>query len=238
MKIFSMIALFGLLFVSGCSDPAVVGLQTSSGKQTIQDSLVVDSEKSADGEMVKKEGANLETATFGGGCFWCTEAVFLQLEGVESVLPGYMGGHVVNPTYEEVCGKKSGHAEVIQIKFDPGKISFDELLYVFFKTHDPTTLNRQGNDDGPQYRSAVFYHNDKQKESAETIKNKLDAEKVFNDTIVTEITEASIMYSAEDYHINFFNKNPNNRYCRVMIPGKLAKMKKLFGDKLKSQFRN
>jgi len=234
MKILSLITLFGLLIASGCSDSAVLGPQ-----KQVQDKQILDAQKTTDqaGSKENKE-MKLETATFGGGCFWCTEAVFLQLEGVDSVLPGYMGGHVVNPTYEQVCSKTSGHAEVIEIKFDPAKISFDELLYVFFKTHDPTTLDRQGNDVGPQYRSAVFYHNEQQETSAESIIQKLNDEQVFSDPIVTEVTAAATMYVAEDYHVNYFNKNPNNGYCRAMIPAKFEKMKKLFGDKLKSQFRN
>lgn len=233
MKILSMIVLFGLLIVTGCSDSAALGLQTQSTNKQAADETKTTEEAAAKEDKEMK----LEMATFAGGCFWCTEAVFLQLEGVDSVLPGYMGGHVVNPTYEQVCGAKTGHAEVIQIKYDPEKISFDELLYVFFKTHDPTTLNRQGNDKGPQYRSAVFYHNDQQKKSAESIKKKMDDQKVFNSPIVTEITEASTMYVAENYHVDYFNNNPNNGYCQAVIPKKLEKLKKLFGDKLKSQFK-
>jgi peptide-methionine (S)-S-oxide reductase len=230
MKIFSLIALFGLLAAVGCSDSAALGLQTKSdlvnSPQT--EKSVESSKKDKDSEM------NLETATFAGGCFWCTEAVFLQLDGVESVMPGYMGGHVENPTYEQVCGKKTGHAEVIQIKYDPEKVSFEDLLFVFFKTHDPTTLNRQGNDVGPQYRSAVFYHDDKQKASAEEIKKKIDESKYFPSPIVTEITKAATMYDAEDYHVNYFANNPGNGYCQAVIPSKLKKLKEIFGDKLKS----
>ncbi len=235
MKIFSTIAVLGLLISLGCSDSTALGLQTKQDQAKDAKTNAQQSTEQATGKEGKEMA--LKTATFAGGCFWCTEAVFLQLEGVENVLPGYMGGHVINPTYEQVCGKKTGHAEVIQIQFDPEKISFDELLYVFFKTHDPTTLNRQGADHGPQYRSAVFYHDDKQKESVESIKKKLDEEKIFKNPIVTEITKATIMYVAEDYHVNYFNKNPNNGYCRAVIPGKVKKLKKLFGEKLKSQFQ-
>lgn len=229
MKIFLTIVLSGMLAVS-CSHSPAQKSQTESGQSQSTASKTTGAKK---GEQVK-----LETATFGGGCFWCTEAVFLALEGVDSVLPGYMGGHVVNPTYEQVCGKKTGHAEVIQIQFDPNKISYDELLFVFFKTHNPTTLNRQGNDVGPQYRSAVFYHTEKQKQSAETIIKTIDESDYYSRPIVTEVTEASIMYVAEDYHVNFFAKNPNNQYCQAFIPSKIKKLKKLFGDKLKSQFKN
>jgi peptide-methionine (S)-S-oxide reductase len=175
----------------------------------------------------------LATATFGAGCFWCVEAVFQQLDGVESVESGYMGGHTKNPSYQQVCSGLTGHAEVCQIKYDPAKIGFDELLAVFWKTHDPTTLNRQGNDFGTQYRSAVFFHNEQQKELAEKYKRELDESGAWPNPIVTEITAASEYYKAEDYHQNYFNTNPNDRYCNVMIPPKLEKLRKVFGDKLK-----
>lgn len=175
----------------------------------------------------------LETATFGAGCFWCVEAVFKMLDGVDSVASGYMGGQIDNPTYEQVCTGTTGHAEVIEIKFDPEKITFAELLEVFWKTHDPTTLNQQGNDIGTQYRSAVFYHNDEQKKLAETYKKKLNDAGAFPKPIVTEITEASKMYVAEDYHQDYFALNQSNPYCRAVIPPKLEKLKKVFGDKLK-----
>ena len=248
MKILSTIVLLGLM-VTGCSNSTAQKLQTEAGQTiTTQQTQPTTDQTTAktvtDQTAAKKVAAagkkemKFETATFAGGCFWCTEAVFLALEGVDSVLPGYMGGHVENPTYEQVCDKKTGHAEVIQIKFDPKTISYDELLFVFFKTHDPTTLNRQGNDSGPQYRSAVFYHDEKQKASAESIMKKIDESKLCEDPIVTEITAASTMYVAEDYHVNFYAKNPNNGYCNAFIPDKIRKLKKLFGDKLKSQFKN
>ncbi len=181
-----------------------------------------------------QEMAKMEKATFGGGCFWCTEAVFQQLEGVESVKSGYMGGHVKNPTYDDVCSGLTGHAEVIQIEYDPAKVTFDELLMVFWKTHDPTTLNQQGPDVGTQYRSAVFYHNDEQKQLAESYKEKLLKAKAFR-RITTKIEPASELYVAEDYHQNFFNNNPRNRYCQAMINPKLDKLKEVFADKLKKQ---
>ncbi|NND97481.1 MAG: peptide-methionine (S)-S-oxide reductase MsrA [Pirellulaceae bacterium] len=179
----------------------------------------------------------LETATFGAGCFWCVEAVFQRLDGVEKVTSGYMGGQVDNPTYEQVCQGTTGHAEVIQVDFDPSKITFKELLEVFWTTHDPTTLNQQGADRGTQYRSAVFYHNDQQKELAETYKKKLNDEQAFANPVVTEITAASEMYDAEDYHQNYFNLNKGNPYCRAVIPPKLDKLKKVFGAKLKDEFK-
>ncbi|MFT5301222.1 MAG: peptide-methionine (S)-S-oxide reductase [Mariniblastus sp.] len=240
-----------------------------------------------------KDG-KMKIATFGGGCFWCVEAVFLELEGVEAVESGYMGGEVAikgdggktysladvpaagympltaflngsqldegrdykisrseivlanpvsdkdnlyvvvdNPTYAQVCTKLSGHAEVIRIKYDPAKVSFETLIQVFWKTHDPTTLNRQGNDRGPQYRSAVFYHSDEQREKAESYKKKLNEVEAYPNPVVTEVTKASKYYPAEKYHQNYFNNNPNDGYCRALIPAKLEKLREVFGDKLK-----
>ena len=180
-----------------------------------------------------KEG--LSTATFGSGCFWCTEAVFQRVNGVEQVVSGYMGGKVKNPTYKEVTTGQTGHAEVTQIKYDAAKISFEELLEIFWGTHDPTTLNRQGADVGTQYRSAIFYHSDDQKKLAETYKKKLDESGAFENPIVTEITPASEFYKAEDYHQNYFNLNGNAPYCTYVIQPKLEKFKKVFAEKLKSK---
>jgi peptide-methionine (S)-S-oxide reductase len=174
-----------------------------------------------------------ETAIFGTGCFWCTEAVFQQLEGVTSVVSGYSGGDVANPTYEQVCGKKTGHAEVIKIEYDPSKISFDELLEVFWKVHDPTTLNQQGADIGPQYRSAIFYMNEEQKKKAEQYKAELNASGAFARPIVTEITAYKNYYPAEAYHQNFYNNNPNQSYCSIVVRPKVEKFEKVFRDKLK-----
>lgn len=182
-----------------------------------------------------KDEKKLETATFGNGCFWCTEAIFQQLKGVASVKSGYTGGHVKNPTYRQVCEGDTGHAEVIQITFDPKVITFLELLEVFWMTHDPTTLNQQGNDIGTQYRSAIFYHTPEQKKLAEEYKQKLDKSGAFNKPIVTEITQASTFYPAEDYHQNYFNLNGTQPYCRVVIKPKLDKFKKVFGDKMKKE---
>jgi len=232
MKLIPVIAFLGLLVI-GCNQAVVTNPQSGTQNTTAQGS-----DTSAAASEENGEEMDLKTATFAGGCFWCTEAVFLAIDGVESVLPGYMGGQTDNPTYEQICTGTTGHAEIIQIQYDPEKVSFDDLLFVFFKTHDPTTLNRQGNDRGTQYRSAVFYHDDQQKESAETIKKKIDDSDYYDDPIVTEITEAAKFYPAEDYHVNYFNNNPGSGYCQATIPSKIAKLKKLFGDKLKSQFRN
>jgi peptide-methionine (S)-S-oxide reductase len=178
-----------------------------------------------------KEG--LETATFGSGCFWCTEAVFLNVEGVYNVRSGYSGGKVKNPSYREVCSGLTGHAEVIQLDYDPKVISYDELLEIFWKTHDPTTLNKQGADEGTQYRSAVFYHNDEQKKAAEFYKKKLDESKIFSAPIVTEITPFTAFYKAEDYHQNYYNLNSSAPYCSYVITPKLDKFKKVFKEKLR-----
>ncbi|WPP50187.1 peptide-methionine (S)-S-oxide reductase MsrA [Catalinimonas niigatensis] len=175
----------------------------------------------------------MEIATFGNGCFWCTEAIFQNLQGVEKVVSGYSGGHVENPTYKQVCAGTTGHAEVIQISYDPAVISYDELLEVFWKTHDPTTPNRQGNDVGPQYRSAVFYHNEAQKEKAEKYKKELNAAGAYDKPIVTEITAFEKFYPAEDYHQNYFNLNGSQPYCSFVIRPKVEKFEKVFKDKLK-----
>ncbi len=176
---------------------------------------------------------NLTLATFGNGCFWCTEAIFQQLKGVKTVMPGYTGGKTLNPTYYEVCTGFTGHAEVIQISYDPEIISFRELLDVFFYTHDPTTLNRQGNDKGTQYRSAIFYHDKNQKKEAEKIIEQLELEKVYDDKIVTEITRLDKFYFAEDYHKNYYNNNKDQAYCRAIINPKLDKFVKKYKSKIK-----
>lgn len=186
-------------------------------------------------EQPATENRTLETATFGGGCFWCTEAVFQQLKGVESVVSGYMGGQVDNPTYKQVCSGQTGHAEVIQITFDPSVIDFAKLLEIHIKTHDPTTLNRQGADVGTQYRSAIFYHTPEQKETSEAIKKKLGESGAFRNPIVTEIVPAVKFYPAEDYHQNYFNENPGNGYCRAVALPKIRKVRKVFSDYLKEQ---
>jgi peptide-methionine (S)-S-oxide reductase len=174
-----------------------------------------------------------ETATFGGGCFWCTEAIFRSLKGVETVESGYSGGKTKNPTYQEVCTGETGHAEVIQITFNPKVISFHELLEVFWETHDPTTMNRQGADSGTQYRSAVFYHSPEQKETAEKYKAELNKENVYNKPVVTEITAFDQFYKAENYHQNYFTNNRSQGYCQFVIVPKIEKFRKIFKDKLK-----
>ncbi len=186
----------------------------------------------------KKPAKNMEnkfeTATFGSGCFWCTEAVFQQLKGVVKVTPGYSGGNRANPTYEQVSTGATGHAEVSQILFDPSIITFDELLEVFWKSHDPTTLNRQGADVGTQYRSVIFYHNQQQKEIAEQYKKKLNEAKAFSSPVITEIVPFKAFYPAEDYHVNYYNNNKNAPYCTFVIAPKLDKIREVFKDKLKT----
>ena len=192
---------------------------------------------SADDDGIKdgkeKKAGGLEEATFGSGCFWCSEAVFQRIKGVESVVPGYSGGHVKNPTYEQVCTKTTGHAEVVQITYDPSVISYKELLEVFWRSHDPTTKNKQGLDRGPQYRSVIFYHNDEQKELAEHYKKELDKEKIFAHKIVTEISPFKEFYQAEDYHLNYYNNNSGDEYCETVIGPKIKKITRVFRDKLK-----
>lgn len=178
-------------------------------------------------------GKQNHIATFGTGCFWCTEAVFQQVNGVEKVESGYAGGSVKNPTYKEICSGLTGHAEVIQITYNPEKINYDELLEIFWKTHDPTTLNRQGNDVGTQYRSVIFYHDDTQKQLAESYLQELTEANVFSQPIVTEISPISTFYKAEDYHQNYFAANGNAPYCAFIVRPKVEKFKKIFASKLK-----
>lgn len=175
----------------------------------------------------------LDTATFGNGCFWCTEAVFQQLEGVEQVLSGYSGGHVSNPTYEEVSAKTTGHAEVLRVVYDSSVISYDELLEIFWQTHDPTTLNKQGNDVGPQYRSVIFYHDQEQKEKAERYKSELDKSGAFDKPIVTAVEPLINFFAAENYHQNYYKNNGGQPYCYYVIRPKIEKLQKVFKDKLK-----
>lgn len=179
--------------------------------------------------------SNLDTATFGNGCFWCTEAIFQNVEGVEKVESGYSGGQIDNPTYKQVCTGETGHAEVLQIYFDPKKITFDELLEIFWKTHDPTTLNRQGNDVGTQYRSVVFYHNEEQKKLAEKYKAELNASGAYSKPIVTEISPFSKFYIAENYHQDYYNQNGEQPYCYFVIKPKVEKFEKVFKNKLKKK---
>lgn len=203
----------GIMIAAGCNQPDVQSQSLST--QLLNQTMTTD------------------TATFGAGCFWCTEAIFQELNGVLKVTSGYSGGTKDNPSYEEVTSKTTGHAEVTQIIYDPSVITFDELLEVFWQTHDPTTLNRQGADEGPQYRSAIFYHNSEQKEKAEKYKAELDKSGAFEKPIVTEISAFKKFYAAEDYHQNFYNNNPTYGYCTYVIKPKLDKFEKVFKDKLR-----
>ena len=197
--------------------------------------LSADTKENINSILNTKSVEKLEYATFGNGCFWCTEAIFEQLKGVIKVEAGYAGGKVKNPTYKDVCTGNTGHAEVIHITFDSKIISFRELLDVFFNTHDPTTLNRQGADVGTQYRSAIFYHNETQKKVANKMIEELEKEKVFDDKISTEVTKINNYYLAENYHQDYYNNNKNEGYCRMVINPKLEKFTKKYKSKLKSK---
>ncbi len=205
----------------------IAGYYFAAGEKKIEDKKQL-----SNGEKMNNS-TQTEIATFGEGCFWCTEAIFQRVKGVVKVESGYSGGTVPNPTYEAVCTGKTGHAEVTQITFDPAVISYKELLKVFFKTHDPTSLNRQGNDEGTQYRSVIFYHNDEQKKLAEQVKHELDSAKIWDKPIVTEISPYKTFYKAEDYHQNYYNNNTNKPYCSFVITPKLEKFEKVFKDLLK-----
>ena len=179
--------------------------------------------------------STMETATLGGGCFWCVEAIYQDVIGVHKVVSGYMGGAIENPTYHQVCSGTTGHAEVAQIVFDPTVISFAEILFIFWSTHDPTTLNRQGNDVGTQYRSVIFYHNEEQKSIAEQSKAETDASDLWPDSIVAEIAPVTIFYEAEEYHQNYFVENPHQPYCIFVVNPKVQKFRKSFRDKLRGE---
>jgi peptide-methionine (S)-S-oxide reductase len=184
-------------------------------------------------KMNQSDNSKLSSATFGSGCFWCSEAIFERVKGVSSVVSGYAGGKVDNPTYEDVCSGTTGHAEVIQIKFDPAFVSYDELLEIFWKTHDPTTLNRQGADVGTQYRSVIFYQDEDQKKKAEDYKSELNKAGIWKDPIVTEISPLKKFYSAENYHQDYYEQNSSKGYCSFVITPKIEKFEKVFKDKLK-----
>ncbi len=181
------------------------------------------------------ENNKFDTATFGGGCYWCTEAQYQLLEGVITVSSGFSGGTVKNPTYQEVCEGNTGHAEVIQVVYDSTVLTYTDILYAFFSSHDPTQLNKQGDDIGTQYRSVIFYHNEEQRLIAEQIKNELDKSGAYNEPVVTEISPFNIFYKAEDYHQNYFNQNGSQPYCQFVVAPKVEKFKKVFKDKLKKQ---
>jgi len=210
---------------------AIFAALTSCGQSITQQPHTMNTEALPVTEVVVPEGK--EIATFGAGCFWCVEAIFQSLKGVENVVSGYSGGTVKNPSYKEVCTGRTAHAEVVQITFDPAVISFAELLEVLFETHDPTTLNRQGADEGTQYRSAVFYHSDEQRRLAELAKKAGDESGNWSDPIVTEITAFTNFYSAEDYHQDYFAMNGEQPYCKMVVRPKVDKFKKKFQEKLK-----
>jgi peptide-methionine (S)-S-oxide reductase len=230
--LFVLLACGGLMAAGGSLPP---GLSTEPGIQpqekqerTANAQVATDQDEKQD--PAKAEAKVLETATFGSGCYWCTEAVFQRVKGIEQVTSGFMGGHVANPTYEQVCTGLTGHAEVLQVKFDPAIVSYEKLLEIFWSSHDPTTLNRQGNDVGPMYRSAIFYHNEEQKMLAVKYKDRLNEAKAFAAPIVTEITESSEFFAAPDYHQDYYNRNKKkNPYCQ-MITYKLKEFRKAFKD--------
>lgn len=213
--------------VLGLTTTVLLLISISGSGQTVSDNNKPSQRKTMNTEF--------ELATFGGGCFWCTEAIFQQVAGVQKVVSGYAGGKVKNPTYKEVCTGLTGHAEVVQITFDPAVISYDELLEIFWKTHDPTTLNRQGNDVGTQYRSVIYYHSEEQKKKAEYYRKKLDESGAFGRPIVTEISPFTEFYPAEDYHQNYYRLNPSAPYCQYVIAPKLEKFRKVFTKKLQKQ---
>lgn len=203
--------------------------------------LPIESPQSGDRSLSESSdtgsGSEQRVATLAGGCFWCTEAVFERMEGVNDVVSGYIGGHVPNPTYRQVCTKLTGHAEAVEVKYDPDKTSYEELLEVFFKTHDPTTLNKQGPDEGPQYRSSIFYHDDEQREIAEKYIAKLDESGEFKRPIVTKLEKATTFYPAEEYHQDYYRKNPNAGYCQIVVRNKVRKFNRTFGDKIKKELK-
>lgn len=218
---FIVILSLGAMVASGCTGGTH---SKSEGRDSQNETRPVAEVKSAPADNQETEKMKLETVTLGAGCFWCIEAVLLRVKGVEKVVSGYMGGDVANPTYKAVCTGETGHAEVVQVDFDPKILPLPQLLDLFWQLHDPTTLNRQGNDIGTQYRSAIFYHSDGQRDAAVTSKEKWDESGKFTAPIVTEIVPAVEFYQAEDYHQDFFNRNPGNPYCRAMIIPKFRKL--------------
>jgi peptide-methionine (S)-S-oxide reductase len=223
---YSLIVLLSL----GCGDATSSSGEASSKK--------AQHSKGNGKEIAKRsmdEKHEVRLATFGSGCFWCTEAMFERLEGVEKVVSGYSGGHVNNPTYEQVCAGATGHAESIEITYRPDKVTYSKLLEVFWRTHDPTTKNRQGNDVGTQYRSVVFYHDEEQRKLAETYRNKLESEHIWDRPIVTEIVPFVRFWPAEEYHQNYYDNNPTKGYCSLVITPKIEKFRKIFKDQLKPQ---
>lgn len=209
---------------------AVVGCAAANGSESRA--------LTEEGQVAMPSSDKLKKATFAGGCFWCTEAIFTELEGVYKVTSGYTGGSVENPTYKQVCSGDTGHAEGVEILYNPEEITFEELLEIHFKTHDPTTLNRQGADTGTQYRSAVFYHDEQQKEATESIIKALTEENVYPDPIVTEVTPAVVFYSAEEYHQDYYANNTQAGYCQMVITPKVEKFRKVFAEKIRKAKAN
>ncbi|MCO8125063.1 peptide-methionine (S)-S-oxide reductase MsrA [Stieleria sp. TO1_6] len=225
------------IFILICAAATIVAGTLSAAPPTATDTTATDTTVDATASPAATDDSDSSpkqaVATFAGGCFWCTEAVFERMEGVNDVVSGYIGGTVPNPTYKQVCSAQTGHAEAVEIYYDPSKVQFDELLHVFFKTHDPTTLNRQGPDSGPQYRSSVFYHDDEQKKITEQYIKQLDESGDFDRKIVTQLEKATTFYPAEEYHQDFYRRNPNYGYCQANVVPKLRKFNRNFGDKLK-----
>lgn len=222
-------SLITLLFVElfsfvSCSQSTEKNVEPTKKSTLTQNELIMDSSK-------------IDTATFGAGCFWCVEAVFQRMNGVVGVASGYSGGAIKNPSYKEICTGRTGHAEVVQVYFNSEVVTFKELLEVFWVAHDPTTLNRQGNDVGTQYRSVIYYHSEEQQHLAELYKKKLNDEKAFDNPVVTEISPFTIFYKAEDYHQNYFNENGSQPYCSFVVAPKVDKFKKVFADKVKPEYK-
>lgn len=215
---------------------AIVGISCQGTPKPITNEMVASVKENNKIQNLNRnpDAPKLETAIFAGGCFWCTEALFTDLKGVETVTSGYTGGTTVNPTYREVCTGTTGHAESIKITFDPAQIAYEDLLQVFFETHDPTTLNRQGNDSGTQYRSEIFYTSEAQKKAAENFINLLTDQKIYSSPVVTKISKASAFYEAEDYHQDYYELNKSQPYCQMVIAPKVAKLRKNYKSKLKS----
>ncbi len=220
-------------FKSAATIVAAIFSMMSCTQASNPNKVIMNVETNTSPVNIHTSNQGMDTATFGAGCFWCVEAVFQRVEGVVSVKSGYAGGTVKNPSYKEVCSGTTGHAEVCQIIFDKSKVTYDVLLEVFWKTHDPTTLNYQGNDHGTQYRSVVFYHNEEQKQLAEKYKKQINDEKAYPNPIVTEIVPYNNYYEAEDYHQNYYNQNGTQGYCQYVIQPKVEKFEKIFKDKMK-----
>jgi peptide-methionine (S)-S-oxide reductase len=226
--------LYGVVSFLACNPKTVSSTPAPSSRveaTTVSETQNTKKIKIAMQDSIKKD--SLEIATLGGGCFWCVEAVFDELKGVEKAVSGYTGGTKINPTYREVCYGNTGHVEVVDVYFDPKTLSYEDILRVFFHVHDPTTLNRQGNDAGPQYRSAIFYHSDEQKQSAKKIIDEIEKIGLWDDKIVTEVTKFARFFPAEDYHQEYYKMNGHEPYCSYIISPKMAKFRKVFKDRLK-----